>query len=100
MLILFATVAEDYSSFEDADPNEPDGNDSDAKTETDYGDDIDVDVSGKTVPTKAAKSKPQAEVAKSSAKRQPQPSGGAKKTKQISAAKPGQQKLASFFGKK
>ncbi|KAF8753416.1 DNA polymerase subunit Cdc27 [Rhizoctonia solani] len=68
-------VTEDYSSYEDADPNDSEkDNDTDAQSETDYGDDIDVDVSGKVVSTQKGKSN--------------------------DASKPGQQKLANFFGKK
>ncbi|KAG8762289.1 hypothetical protein FRC11_010076 [Ceratobasidium sp. 423] len=95
-------VTEDYSSYEDADPNdtEKDG-ESDAHSETDYGDDIDVDVSGKVIPTKA--SKPASKSSAPQPKRQQSnslPNAKPKKGKSSDTSKPGQQKLASFFGKK
>ncbi|CAE6417611.1 unnamed protein product [Rhizoctonia solani] len=95
-------VTEDYSSYEDADPNDTEkGDDTDAQSETDYGDDIDVDVSGKVVSAKP--SKPAAKDPVSQAKRQQSnslPNAKVKKGKSSDASKPGQQKLASFFGKK
>ncbi|CAE6425533.1 unnamed protein product [Rhizoctonia solani] len=93
-------VTEDYSSYEDADPNDTEkSEDTDVKSETDYGDDIDVDVSGQVVSTKP--SKPTALT--SQPKRQQSnslPSAKPKKGKTSDSSKPGQQKLASFFGKK
>ncbi|CAE7068493.1 unnamed protein product [Rhizoctonia solani] len=95
-------VTEDYSSYEDADPNDSEKSaDTDAHSETDYGDDIDVDVSGKVVSTKPPK--PAAKAPASKPKRQQSnslPNAKPKKGKSDDASKPGQQKLASFFGKK
>ncbi|CAE6424174.1 unnamed protein product [Rhizoctonia solani] len=93
-------VTEDYSSYEDADPNDTEkGEDTDVKSETDYGDDIDVDVSGQVVLSKPSKpttltSQPKRQQSNSL------PSAKPKKGKSSDASKPGQQKLASFFGKK
>ncbi|CUA74106.1 Pc21g19020 [Rhizoctonia solani] len=95
-------VTEDYSSYEDADPNDTEkGEDTDEQSETDYGDDIDVDVSGKVVLTKPVKPAAKAPIAQP--KRQQSsslPNTKSKKGKSSDASKPGQQKLASFFGKK
>ncbi|CAE6448605.1 unnamed protein product [Rhizoctonia solani] len=93
-------VTEDYSSYEDADPNDTEKDrESDARSETDYGDDIDVDVSGKVVSTKT--SKPVTKSTVPQPKRQQSLSNAKpKKGKSSDASKPGQQKLASFFGKK
>ncbi|CAE6415690.1 unnamed protein product [Rhizoctonia solani] len=94
-------VTEDYSSYEDADPNdsEKDG-ETDVQSETDYGDDIDVDVSGKVVSAKTSKPTAKSQIAQP--KRQPDSSSSTKlkKGKSSDNSKPGQQKLASFFGKK
>ncbi|CEL55728.1 hypothetical protein RSOLAG1IB_01740 [Rhizoctonia solani AG-1 IB] len=94
-------VTEDYSSYEDADPNdsEKDG-ETDVQSETDYGDDIDVDVSGKVVSAKTSKPTAKGQIAQP--KRQPDSSSSTKlkKGKSSDNSKPGQQKLASFFGKK
>ncbi|QRW18247.1 DNA polymerase subunit Cdc27 [Rhizoctonia solani] len=82
-------VTEDYSSYEDADPNDSEkDNDTDAQSETDYGDDIDVDPVAKPLnnqPKRHSESLPNTKL---------------KKGKSNDASKPGQQKLANFFGKK
>ncbi|KAF8734071.1 DNA polymerase subunit Cdc27, partial [Rhizoctonia solani] len=94
-------VTEDYSSYEDADPNDSEkDNDTDAQSETDYGDDIDVDVSGKVVSTQGTK--PVAKPLNNQPKRHSEslPNTKLKKGKSNDASKPGQQKLANFFGKK
>ncbi|KAB5593974.1 hypothetical protein CTheo_2575 [Ceratobasidium theobromae] len=95
-------VTEDYSSYEDADPADADKADNtDAQSETDYGEDIDVDVSGRILPKKPA-SKPTTSGPKAEPKRQHSESSTAKsrKNKPNDGSKSGQQKLASFFGKK
>lgn len=96
-------VTEDYSSYEDADPNETEKSaDTDVQSETDYGDDIDVDVSGKVVATKSSKPTT-AKASTSQPKRQQSnslPNTKLKKGKSSDASKSGQQKLANFFGKK
>lgn len=94
-------VTEDYSSYEDVDPNDADkGDDTDVQSETDYGEEIDVDVSGKVIPTKA-KPTPATSGSKAPSKRQPsEASAKPKKNKSTDTAKSGQPKLASFFGKK
>ncbi|KAG9102438.1 hypothetical protein FS749_000029 [Ceratobasidium sp. UAMH 11750] len=92
-------VTEDYSSYEDIDPNEPDKDESDADTEPDLGE----GVNKKTDAHKATTTKSNAQKAGSATgpikRRQSESSSGAKKTKQTTG-KPGQQKIASFFGKK
>ncbi|KDN48616.1 hypothetical protein RSAG8_02603, partial [Rhizoctonia solani AG-8 WAC10335] len=93
-------VAEDYSSYEDADPNDiENGEDSDAQSETDYGDDLDVDVSGKVVSTKPSKSAAKAPISKRQQSNS-LPNAKPKKGKSSDGSKAGQPKLANFFGKK
>ncbi|KAJ1307866.1 hypothetical protein OPQ81_001946 [Rhizoctonia solani] len=95
-------VTEDYSSYEDADPNDTEkGDETDAQSETDYGDDIDVDVSGKAVSTNSSKPAPKGSISQSKHQQlNSLPNAKPKKGKSNDASKPGQQKLASFFGKK
>ena len=93
-------VTEDYSSYEDDDSNgRNEATNSDVQSETDYGEDIDVDVNGKAVPAKPAP-KAKSGAGAPAKRQQPESLGGTKKAKQNATAKPGQQKLASFFGKK
>ncbi|KAG8748231.1 hypothetical protein FRC10_007619 [Ceratobasidium sp. 414] len=92
-------VSEDYSSYEDIDSDEPGKDDSDADTEPDQGEGVDK----KPGARKATTTKSNAQKAGSATglvkRRQSESSSGVKKAKQTTG-KPGQQKLASFFGKK
>lgn len=94
-------VTEDYSSYEDDDSNgHNDATNSDIQSETDHGDDVDVDINGKSVSAKPVlKAKPSTGGALAK-RQQSESSGGTKKAKQSTTTKPGQPKLASFFGKK
>ncbi|QRV74999.1 DNA polymerase subunit Cdc27 [Ceratobasidium sp. AG-Ba] len=91
-------VTEDYSSYEDVDPNETDKNDSGADTEPDQ--EQDSNKKSDTHKEVAGKSSVQKTGAGSTKRRQSESSGTVKKSKPSATAKPGQQKLASFFGKK
>lgn len=101
MIDFGSAVTEDYSSYEDDDSNgQNEATNSDIQSETDYGDDIDVDANGKAVPAKPTP-KAKSSTGNAPAKRQQsESSGGTKKAKQNPTTKPGQAKLASFFGKK
>ncbi|KAG9128078.1 hypothetical protein FRC07_005218 [Ceratobasidium sp. 392] len=92
-------VTEDYSSYEDIDPNELENDNSGADTEPDHGEDnkkqdVEKDSAIKSNGHKAGT------IVGSTKRRQSEASSGAKKSKPGTNVKPGQQKLASFFGKK
>lgn len=71
------------------------------QSETDYGEDIDVDVSGRVIPAKPKPKTTTNSGTKPPSKRQAsEASAKPKKAKSADTTKSGQQKLASFFGKK
>ncbi|KAG9104224.1 hypothetical protein FRC06_004441 [Ceratobasidium sp. 370] len=92
-------VTEDYSSYEDIDPNEPGKDDTDADTEPDQREDVSKKADVRKVTTANSNAQKAGPATESVKRRQSESSSGAKKAKQT-AGKPGQQKLASFFGKK